>query len=113
MPRAYVKPRGLIKRELQHRYETDIENKRTKTRRKEKMTTCPMCDDIRIVCINEYPHEKAWHMHCNCGWVWANSSYARSKAECKIAWEKQMEERSRAARHNEEARQSRQEHSLY
>lgn len=59
------------------------------------MTTCPMCDTIRIIKIDKAPYEKAWHVNCDCGWAWANSSFALSKAECKGAWENQMEIRKR------------------
>lgn len=58
------------------------------------MTTCPMCDDISVVCISEFPFEPAWHVRCKCGWAWTNSSYFRTKKEAKDAWEKQMALRS-------------------
>lgn len=72
------------------------------------MTTCPMCDTIRIVRINEYPYEKAWHMNCDCGWAWAHSGYFGSRIECVNRWERQIAERERASKHAVEARQSRQ-----
>lgn len=55
------------------------------------MTTCPMCDTIRVVCIDDkVPFDKVWHMNCDCGWAWANSSYALTKRDCKEVWERQM-----------------------
>lgn len=72
------------------------------------MTTCPMCDTVRIVCINEYPYENAWHVNCDCGWAWANSGYFGSRKECRNQWERQLAERERVSKHSAEAYQSRQ-----
>ena len=66
------------------------------------MTTCPMCDTVRMVCISEFPFERDWHVNCDCGWAWANSSFFSSKWEARNAWEKQMQQREKMARHAEE-----------
>ena len=59
------------------------------------MTTCPMCDTIRIVCIDKAPYDKVWHVNCDCGWAWNNSSYTFSKREAHDIWERQMNLRVR------------------
>lgn len=62
------------------------------------MTTCPMCDDISVVCISKAPYEYRYHVRCECGWAWANSSFYLTEKEAKQNWEKQMAYREKLAK---------------
>ena len=59
------------------------------------MTPCPNCDDIRVICLNELPFERAWHITCKCGNAWNWSSACRTKYEAKENWERFMQEWNR------------------
>lgn len=56
------------------------------------MTTCPNCDDIRIVRIKAKPFKDEWHISCKCGNAWNWSSAFAKKADAKRTWENFMNE---------------------
>lgn len=64
------------------------------------MTTCPMCDEIRMEKGRSLfnPDKRIYHVNCDCGWAYRHSSWCSSKHEARSLWEGYMNQREYAAR---------------